>query len=230
MSIGRMVSLCVNRAGTIPILDMSYHTPVIYIFSVLEVNIAILCASIPIFWPMISSFATSNILVVNEIVVRVEQYPKTSQEGQIGIVLAEQGAWKSPPPSFSTPAPQPSRRINITRTLSRGPPKELTKQAKHMSDDSTTSPIGKTFLMDSPRLAPRSSHDSQRLAPRTSHDSQRNLYHPRTRETASLTKSDYDWFAELDKDYLDQLPLTSGPPRVARKGGMHSSQRRRNDL
>ncbi|KAF1359133.1 hypothetical protein EJ07DRAFT_120890 [Lizonia empirigonia] len=215
MSIGRTVSLCVNRAGTIPTPDMSYLTPVIYIFSVLEVNIAILCASIPIFWPMISSFATSNILVVNEIVVRVEQYPKTSQEGQIGIVLAEQGAWKSPPPSPSAPARQPSRRINITRTLSRGPPKELTKQAKHMSNDSTT---------------PRSSHDSQRLAPRTSHDSQRNLYQPRTREAASLTKSDYDWFAELDKDYLDQLPLTSGPPRAARKGGMHASQRRRNGL
>ncbi|KAF9697761.1 hypothetical protein EKO04_004531 [Ascochyta lentis] len=101
MSIGRMIALCINRAGTVPILDMSYHTPVVYIFSVLEVNIAILCASIPVFWPIISSFAANKILVVNEIVVHVEECPKASLDGQPGIGLAEQGAWKSPPTSPS---------------------------------------------------------------------------------------------------------------------------------
>ncbi|KAF2009687.1 hypothetical protein BU24DRAFT_358434, partial [Aaosphaeria arxii CBS 175.79] len=67
MSIGRQVTLSTNRAGTVPILDMTYHTPPIYLFSVLEINLAIMCASIPIFWPLVSSIAANKILVVNEV-------------------------------------------------------------------------------------------------------------------------------------------------------------------
>lgn len=76
MSICRMIALSITRAGTVPILDMTYHTPAVYLFSILEVNLAIMLASIPIFWPVVLSLAISlasnKILVVNEIEVRTE--------------------------------------------------------------------------------------------------------------------------------------------------------------
>lgn len=81
-----MVALCIRRAGTVPVFDPSFNTPSVYIFSVLEINIAIACASIPIFWPFVSSLATNKIFVVNEIEVR------TDRRNSEGIALAEQGA------------------------------------------------------------------------------------------------------------------------------------------
>lgn len=85
MSICRMVALSINRAGTIPILDMTFHTPPVYIFSILEVNLAIMLASIPIFWPLVISIASNKILVVNEVEVRTDI--RDSQN----IRLSEQG-------------------------------------------------------------------------------------------------------------------------------------------
>ena len=196
---GRMIALCINRAGTVPIQDMTYHTPVIYIFSVLEVNIAILCASIPIFWPMISSFATNKILVVNEIVVRVEEYPKASLDGQPGIGLAEQGAWKSPPDSPDVLAQQSGRLCKIAKTFDRWPSKRSNEnpKMKHKSKGSTESPIGKPVGDQS---TPTSSRSSQ--------DSQRNLYKTMSQETGILTKSDYDWFADLDRECVGKRTTT----------------------
>ncbi|KAF2744768.1 hypothetical protein M011DRAFT_407634 [Sporormia fimetaria CBS 119925] len=74
LSMARLISLCHNRAGTIPDFDPSYATPSIYIFSALEVNIAILCASIPIFWPYVQELAGfKGIVVVNEIEIRSQR-------------------------------------------------------------------------------------------------------------------------------------------------------------
>ncbi|KAJ4371703.1 hypothetical protein N0V86_008256 [Didymella sp. IMI 355093] len=117
---------------------MTYYTPVVYIFSVLEVNIAILCASIPIFWPMISSFASNKILVVNEIVVHVEEYPKTSMDGQSGIGLADQAAFKSPPESPGAMQRQQSSRLStIARSFDRRPSKDSTNHRSKGSIAST---------------------------------------------------------------------------------------------
>lgn len=73
---------------------MPYHTPTIYIFSVLEVNIAIVAASIPIFWPVIATIATNKIWVVNEIEVHVEETSRGSFDSNNGISLEEQSSWK----------------------------------------------------------------------------------------------------------------------------------------
>ncbi|KAF2998509.1 hypothetical protein E8E13_004036 [Curvularia kusanoi] len=198
VSIGRLISLCIKRAGTVPVPDMTYYTPVVYIFSVLEVNIAILVASIPIFWPMISSFATNKILVVNEIVVHVEQYPKTSLDGQDGIGLAEQAAFKSPPESPSpTPQPPPSCLSNITRKFDRRPSQDANALSKHRSKSSVASSIGKT-------LSRSDGHA------RVSEESQRHLYKAPSHETVALGQSDYDWFAELDKKKRISLRTEQG--------------------
>ncbi|CAI6331656.1 unnamed protein product [Periconia digitata] len=73
LAIARVASLCHKKGGTIPIFDITYSTPTVYIFSVLEINVAIMCASIPIFWPLVTSFTSSKILIVNEIEVRSER-------------------------------------------------------------------------------------------------------------------------------------------------------------
>lgn len=192
-----MVSLCINRAGTVPIPDVSYHTPVVYLFSVLEVNIAILCASIPIFWPIISSFAANKILVVNEIVVHVEEYPKTSLDGQPGIGLAEQDAWNSAPASPPIRDQQPSRLSNIARSFDRRPSRDSHRVVRHKSKSSIASSVGHTFART----------DIHRSATRSSQDSQRNLYRAPSHESG-LAKSDYDWFAELDKNCVGKRMTT----------------------
>jgi hypothetical protein len=190
-----MIALCINRAGTVPVIDMTYYTPVVYIFSVLEVNIAILCASIPIFWPMISSFASNKILVVNEIVVHVEEYPKTSMDGQSGIGLADQAAFKSPPESpGAVQQQQPSRLSTIARSFDRRPSRD---SPNHRSKGSIASTVGKTF----------SRTDNHRTA-RSSQESQYNLYKATSQETGSVSKSDYDWFADLDLDCAGKRTTT----------------------
>lgn len=86
LSIARLVSLCIKRAGTTPVFDPSFNTPRVYVFSILEINIAILTASIPIFWPVVAnSFATNKILVVNEIEIR------TDRRGSAGNALETGG-------------------------------------------------------------------------------------------------------------------------------------------
>lgn len=70
---GIVVSLSIRRLGSVPVFDPTFATPLVYITSVLEVNMAIICASIPIFWPLgQASFGKNNILVVNEIVVKTD--------------------------------------------------------------------------------------------------------------------------------------------------------------
>lgn len=190
VSIGRVISLCINRAGTIPFPDMSYHTPVVYIFSVLEVNIAIFVASVPIFWPMIASFSNNKILVVNEIVVHVEQYPKTSLDGQPGIGLAEQAAFKSPPESPKPVPQQTSYLSNIARTFDRRPSRDA-HRTNHRSKSSVASSLDKSLWRR-----------------RGSQDSQRNLYKTSSHDTTALSKDDYDWFAKLDRECMGTRTTT----------------------
>ncbi|KAF2804669.1 uncharacterized protein BDZ99DRAFT_425517 [Mytilinidion resinicola] len=68
-SIARLAALATTRAGTWPVFDVTWYAPPIFIFSSLEVEVAILCASIPIFWPLVASLSFGKILVVNEISV-----------------------------------------------------------------------------------------------------------------------------------------------------------------
>lgn len=193
---GRMITLCISRAGTLPIPDLSFHTPLVYIFSVLEVNIAILCASIPIFWPIISTFASNRILVVNEIVVHVEEYSKTSMDGQSGIGLADHAAFKSPPES---PRAQRSQQTSRLSTIARSfDPRPSRDSNRHKSKDSVASTVGKTFPRTENYRAGRPSQESQRI-----------LYKAASHEGSSLHKSEYDWFAELDRDCVGKRTTTT---------------------
>jgi hypothetical protein len=88
LSLARIIALSHRRVGTVPVFDVTFYTSTVYIFSVLEIDVAILCASIPIFWPLVASFATNKILIVNEIEVRTERRSDAiglAEHGQAGF-------------------------------------------------------------------------------------------------------------------------------------------------
>jgi len=88
LSFARVIALSYRRVGTVPVFDVTFYTATVYIFSVLEIDVAILCASIPIFWPLVASFASNKILIVNEIEVRTERRSEAiglAEHGQAGF-------------------------------------------------------------------------------------------------------------------------------------------------
>lgn len=68
----RLYFVVKSRAGTYPTVDPPWYAPPIILMSVLEVNLAILTASMPIFWPYLASIGTSGIKVMQEVIVRSE--------------------------------------------------------------------------------------------------------------------------------------------------------------
>ncbi|KAH3913948.1 hypothetical protein HBI56_055710 [Parastagonospora nodorum] len=183
LSVGRLISLSVNRAGTIPIIDMPYHTPLIYVFSVLEVNVAIIAASIPIFWPVIANMATNKIWVVNEIEVRVENTVRGASFSTNGeIDLADQGPWTKLEDSKDDYGSKANRLSVITKTYERP-----ASRTHHGHKPSTASSNGRTMGFET---GPRASHESTRNLCRT----------PTTDRNLSVTQQNSkDWFAEMDR-------------------------------
>lgn len=153
MSVGRMITLAINQAGTVPTLDMSFHTPIVFIFSVLEVNLAIITASIPIFWPVIATIATNKIWVVNEIEIRVESNSRNSLSSSGEIDLAERGSWTKID-SKDDHGGRTSRLSVLTKAYDR------TSSRSHQHKHSNTSTISRALGQD---LCARSSNESQRI-------------------------------------------------------------------
>ena len=52
--------------------DSTFYSPVPVILGSLEINVAVLAASIPIFWPVVKNLGFRNITVVNEVTVSSE--------------------------------------------------------------------------------------------------------------------------------------------------------------
>ncbi|KAF2086976.1 hypothetical protein K490DRAFT_66288 [Saccharata proteae CBS 121410] len=80
-SIGLIVVICSvirlwlivkTRAGSYPTQDETWYAAPIVIMSCLEVNLAILCASMPIFWPYLPRLSFHGIKVVREVIIRNE--------------------------------------------------------------------------------------------------------------------------------------------------------------
>jgi hypothetical protein len=203
-----LISLSVNKAGTIPIIDMTFHTPVVYIFSVLEVNIAIIAASIPIFWPVFSSMAINKIWVVNEIEVRVETTSRGASLSTNGeIDDAEQGQW--------TKLDSKDDYGGKSNIVAKSYERPATQNHKHKQ--SNTSSLGRTLGFESnSRLSQESTRNLCRIP--SGDLSGRN---------ASLSQSQKsDWFAEVDRQNTGQtttnieksdIPLTRIKTRDSRR-------------
>jgi hypothetical protein len=70
MSIWRLYSIIQHGAGLYPYPDFTWWAPVSFILSCLEIDLAIFCASVPIFWPVIQK-SISAIFVSYE--VKIEE-------------------------------------------------------------------------------------------------------------------------------------------------------------
>ncbi|KAK8169894.1 hypothetical protein IWX90DRAFT_192216 [Phyllosticta citrichinensis] len=80
-SLGTVAVLCAalrlwlivkSHAGSYPTYDPPWYAPPIVLTSDIEVNLAILTASMPIFWPFLASTFSGSISVVQEIIIRSE--------------------------------------------------------------------------------------------------------------------------------------------------------------
>ncbi|KAF2503359.1 hypothetical protein BU16DRAFT_521943, partial [Lophium mytilinum] len=83
----RLFSIAQHRAGTSPVLDLTYYSPPIFIFSSLEIQVAIICASTPVFWPMLESINLGKIFVTQEVEVVTEsrEMASSSEERDLGF-------------------------------------------------------------------------------------------------------------------------------------------------
>ncbi|KAL0262317.1 hypothetical protein SLS55_003762 [Diplodia seriata] len=85
----RLCFVVKNKAGTYPTVDPPWYAPPIVLMSVLEVNLAICTASMPIFWPYLAT-RISGIKVMQEVIVRSEprkapyQFSNASSAGSHG--------------------------------------------------------------------------------------------------------------------------------------------------
>lgn len=76
ISVWRLQSIVDHSAGLAPYPDFTWWTPISIILSCLEIDLAIICASMPIFWPVIQK-SLSAIFVSHEIEVvetRIEEH------------------------------------------------------------------------------------------------------------------------------------------------------------
>ncbi|OAG19000.1 hypothetical protein CC77DRAFT_1010222 [Alternaria alternata] len=202
VAIGRMIAMSVNKAGTEPVLDMSFHTPIVYIFAVLEVNFAIITASIPIFWPAIATLASNKIFVVNEVQIHVEHVTRNDSfdSNAGGISLSDRKITSSGGDS----------KMGVITTISDQMPRksgEKSSPINHYHKSSNASSIGPTLGGFGGRKASTASSVGRTmgmdLAGRPSQDSLRHLYRipsNENRSSKSLTQSEGDdWFMEMDR-------------------------------
>ena len=149
LSIARVIAISIRRLGTVPVFDPSWATPTVFIFSILEINMAILTASIPIFWPLVTSLAMNKILIVNEIEIRTERVDNS-------FALADQGK------SFSGVGED---------EIPNGRTSRISVRAKSMDR-----PRRNDSRLNRTKHTPTHSDSSDKSGARSSHESQRKLH------------------------------------------------------
>ncbi|KAI1765676.1 hypothetical protein GGR53DRAFT_254977 [Hypoxylon sp. FL1150] len=63
----RLVTIIDHQVGTWPTRDPTWYTPITIILAVLEVDSASVCASMPIFWPVLRNMTWGKIFVTQEV-------------------------------------------------------------------------------------------------------------------------------------------------------------------
>ncbi|KAK7951984.1 uncharacterized protein PG986_007712 [Apiospora aurea] len=71
LAIWRLQTILEHKAATVPTRDPTWYGPITMLLAVLEVDAAAVCASVPIFWPVLSN-KLGGIFVTQEIEIRRE--------------------------------------------------------------------------------------------------------------------------------------------------------------
>lgn len=61
-----MVTIVEHKAATYPTLDPTWYGPISILLASLEIDVAIICASVPVFWPVLTS-SLDRIFITREI-------------------------------------------------------------------------------------------------------------------------------------------------------------------
>lgn len=73
LSIWRLQTIVETRAATLPTFDPTWYGTTPIVLSCMEVDIAAICASLPVFWPVIQKSIGSVIIVTHEVKITREQ-------------------------------------------------------------------------------------------------------------------------------------------------------------
>ncbi|KAK7957677.1 hypothetical protein PG988_012525 [Apiospora saccharicola] len=79
LSIWRLQTIFEHKTGWYPTHDPTWYGPISILLGVLEVNVASICASVPIFWPVVAPYLGS-IFVTHEVSVQVVEYRDVEEE------------------------------------------------------------------------------------------------------------------------------------------------------
>lgn len=80
-AIWRLVTLVEHRVATIPTRDPTWYGPITIVLAVLEVDAASVCASVPIFWPVLRNLDWGKIFVTQEVdITRETRYMEDDED------------------------------------------------------------------------------------------------------------------------------------------------------
>ena len=75
----RLQTITSHQAATYPTRDPTWYAPVTFILAAVEVDVAAICASIPIFYPVVAAAATEpwgRIFITHEVrITREDRFP-----------------------------------------------------------------------------------------------------------------------------------------------------------
>ncbi|KAK7924742.1 hypothetical protein PG985_006796 [Apiospora marii] len=84
LAIWRLQTILEHKAATVPTRDPTWYGPITMLLAVLEVDAAAVCASVPIFWPVLSN-KLGGIFVTQEIEIRRETRFFQMDEEEAGV-------------------------------------------------------------------------------------------------------------------------------------------------
>lgn len=94
LSIWRLQSIVETRATTLPTFDPTWYGPTPIVLSSMEVCLATICASLPVFWPVLKKNLGPYIMVTHE--VRVTRESRFANDLEDNVELRQSGTATSP--------------------------------------------------------------------------------------------------------------------------------------
>lgn len=117
IAIWRLKTIIDHQAATYPTHDPTWYGPITMVLAVLEVDVAAVCASIPIFWPALTS-EWGRILVTNEIRITTED--RFNDDDQSALTAIDRHGGRAHSRTESTSPLSDLKRVSSSRSVARG--------------------------------------------------------------------------------------------------------------
>lgn len=82
-SVLRLASIIKTRAATYPRFDPTFYGSTPIVLAALEVDVAVICAALPVFWPVLCEMGLGQILVTREFKIDFEQRRLSARAGRM---------------------------------------------------------------------------------------------------------------------------------------------------